>query len=107
MAIIYQVNNNVICDCVCLYKIYRFVVNIKLSVNKTVPIVVYDDVSSAKELATSFAKIHALDRNAVKVLTGVLQQHIDARKQALLEEQQQLLQQQEQRTGNSDDAVVD
>lgn len=61
----------------------RFVVNIKLSATKTVPFVVYDDAASAKELATSFARIHGLDGKAVEVLTGVLQQHIDARKEAL------------------------
>lgn len=58
---------------------YRFVVNIKLSVNKTVPIVVYNDSTSAHELATNFAKIHALDTKAIDVLTNVLQQHIDIR----------------------------
>jgi len=58
-------------------------VNIKLSAGKLVPIVVYDDCT-AMELASSFGKIHALDGKAVEILSTVLQQHMDARRQQQL-----------------------
>jgi hypothetical protein len=67
------------------YYCYRFVVNIKLSAGKLVPIVVYDDCT-AMELAASFGKIHALDAKAVEILAAVLQQHMDARRQQLATE---------------------
>jgi hypothetical protein len=57
----------------------RFVVNIKLAVNRVVPITVHLD-KPALEQAQMFAKIHTLDEAAVTVLTSVLQQHIDTKK---------------------------
>lgn len=62
----------------------RFVVNIKLSAGKLVPIVIYDDCT-ALELATNFGRIHALDAKAVEVLASVLQQHMGARRTEMAE----------------------